>query len=151
MELSKLIIGNRCRVLRSTTKTEALLELLDVVADEGAVEDIEGLKREIFYREQIMSTGIGQGIGIPHVRFHGIPEPIILVGTSPSGLADYESLDGETVRLIFMILVDEDQHKEYLRILSLLVQRLKDAEFRNLLAGAETDEAVCAALKGSAE
>ncbi len=148
MELNKILRPNNCRVLESNTKTEALLELIDLLEQEGKVTDIEELKREIFYREQIMSTGIGQGIGIPHVRFAGISEPEILVGIKPSGFDDYESLDGDPVKMIFMILVGGEQHKEYLRILSLLVHRLKDESFRTSLASAENSEAVYTLLKG---
>ena len=148
MELNEILHPNYCRVLKSHTKTEALIELVDLLDQEGAVTDIEELKREIFYREQIMSTGIGQGIGIPHVRFAGISEPVILVGIKPAGFEDYESLDGELVKMIFMILVGEEQHKEYLRILSLLVHRLKDETFRTSLTSVESSEAVYAILTG---
>ena len=148
MELNKLLRPDYCRILESNTKTEALLELVDLLEQEGKVKDIEGLKREIFYREQIMSTGIGQGIGIPHVRFAGISDPVILVGIKPSGLDDYESLDDEPVKMIFMILVGDNQHKEYLRTLSLLVHRLKDDSFRTALASAENSRRVFDVLSG---
>lgn len=151
MEINDLIVGGRCRILHSRTKTEALLELIDIVGAEGCVKDLEGLKKEIFYREQIMSTGIGQGIGIPHVRFPGIKEPLVLIGVSPKGVEDYESLDGEMIRLVFMILVNENHHKEYLRILSLIVQRLKDDKFRERLARVESDKAVFEAFSGGLE
>jgi len=148
MELNEILRPNYCRVLKSHTKTEALIELVDLLDKEGTVTDIEELKREIFYREQIMSTGIGQGIGIPHVRFAGISEPVILVGVKPAGFEDYESLDGEPVKMIFMILVGGEQHKEYLRILSLLVHRLKDEAFRTSLTSVENSESVYAVLTG---
>ena len=151
MELNKLLRQEFCRILESNTKTEALLELVDLLEQKGTVKDIEELKREIFYREQIMSTGIGQGIGIPHVRFAGISDPVILVGIKPSGLDDYESLDGEPVRMIFMILVGDNQHKEYLRTLSLLVHRLKDDSFREALVSAESSADVFDVLSGGAQ
>jgi len=150
MELNKLLRPEHCRLLESNTKTEALLELVDLLEQEGGVRDPEALKKEIFYREQIMSTGIGQGIGIPHVRFAGISEPEILVGVKAEGYEDYESLDGEAVKMIFMILVGDEQHKEYLRILSLLVNRLRDEEFRSSLVSAESAEAVYDVLTAGA-
>ncbi len=151
MELNKLLRQDNCLILQSNTKTEALLELIDLLENGGSVKNIEELKREIFYREQIMSTGIGQGIGIPHVRFAGVSEPEILVGIKPAGFNDYESLDGESVKMIFMILVGENQHKEYLRILSLLVHKLKDENFRTSLTSAENSEAVFSVLTGDAK
>jgi nitrogen PTS system EIIA component len=148
MELNKLLRVERCRILRSRTKTEVLHELIEIVAEDASVTDVEGLKREIFYREQIMSTGIGRNIGIPHVRFAGVKEPMILIGIRPSGIADYGSIDEEPVTMVFMILVGEDEHKEYLRILSLLVGRLKDDSVRKALLSAEAPEDILAALEG---
>lgn len=148
MELNSLLKKKYCRILQSKTKTEALIELVDLLDKEDGMVDFEEIKREIFYREQIMSTGIGQGIGIPHVRLSGISEPLVLVGVTPSGIEDYESLDGETVKIIFMILVGEEHHTEYLRILSLLVHRVRDEAFRISLANAESSEAVYSILTG---
>ena len=148
MELRELVQAERCRILHSRTKTEVLMDLMDMAADTGLITDIEGLRKEIFYREQIMSTGIGQGIAIPHVRFKGVKSPLVLVGIRSQGIDDYVSLDNETVKFVFMILVGENQHKEYLRILSLLVYRLKNEDYRSRLAGAESDDDVFEILTG---
>ena len=145
MILKNLIQKECCMILNSTTKTESLMEIMDTAS---GIEDMEGLRREIFYREQIMSTGIGQGIGIPHVRFEGIKEPRILVGIRPDGIEDYESLDGVPVKMVIMILVGADQHREYLRILSLIVGRLKDEAVCTALLAAESSEQIRAVIVG---
>ncbi|MBF9014433.1 MULTISPECIES: PTS sugar transporter subunit IIA [unclassified Oceanispirochaeta] len=128
MTLDKFLKQDNCIILNSKTKTEAFHEMIDLVKDDSLVKDIENLKKEIFYREQIMSTGIGQGIGIPHVRFGSIKEPQVYVGISPEGLNDYDSIDNVPVKIVIMILVGAEQHKEYLRTLSLIVGRLKNEE-----------------------
>ena len=133
MTIEKIIFDRRCILLKSSTKTEAFHELFDLIKAESIVPDIESLQKEIFYREQIMSTGIGQSIGIPHVRFGEIQDPSVFVGISPEGLQDYESLDNQPVKIIIMILVGADHHKEYLRTLSLIVGRLKSESIRNTL------------------
>jgi nitrogen PTS system EIIA component len=133
MTLDKFLKQDNCITLNSKTKTEAFYELMDLVEKESLVKDMENLKKEIFYREQIMSTGIGQGIGIPHVRFGAIKEPHVYVGISPEGLNDYDSIDNIPVKLVIMILVGAEQHKEYLRTLSLIVGRLKNEEIINSL------------------
>ncbi len=145
MILKNLINKECCMILNSTTKTESLMEMMDAAS---GIEDLEGLRREIFYREQIMSTGIGQGIGIPHVRFEGVKEPRILVGIQPEGIEDYESLDGIPVKMVFMILVGADQHKEYLRILSLIVGRLKDEAVCQALVEADSPDEIRSVLTG---
>ena len=133
MTLDKFLKQDNCIILKSKTKTEAFHEMIDLVKDDSLVKDIENLKKEIFYREQIMSTGIGQGIGIPHVRFGSIKEPQVYVGISPEGLNDYDSIDNVPVKIVIMILVGAEQHKEYLRTLSLIVGRLKNEEIINSL------------------
>jgi PTS system nitrogen regulatory IIA component len=149
MNINKLIREDRCFILNSTTKTEAFHEMFDAVEQEGIIKDIENVKKEIFYREQIMSTGIGQGLGIPHIRYEGILEPNFLVGNSPQGIEDYESLDNLPVKIIIMILVSADQHKEYLRILSLIVGKLKDQSRINEILSAQNPKEISAAVIGA--
>ena len=147
MNINKLIDDTNCHILKCKTKTEAILEIIDLVEDSGSCSDIENLKKEIFYREQIMSTGIGQGIGIPHVRLKGIEKPIIFVALSHTGITDYESLDNETVKIVIMILVGVDQHKEYLRILSLIVRKIKDKDFKESLLKCNNNKEISAIFK----
>jgi PTS system nitrogen regulatory IIA component len=130
-----------CGILRSSTKTEALIELIELVRSAGLVESVENLKREIFYREQLMSTGIGLGLGVPHVRHPDIRSPVLVVGVQRAGISDYASIDDEPVRIVVMILVPEHQHKEHIRLLSLVVRRLKqDAVRDRLLAAADAGQ-----------
>ncbi len=146
MNLKDIIKPEHCIILTSRTKTEALLELIDLVKSGGEISDIEDLKKEIFFREQLMSTGIGQGIGIPHVRFEGVQHPVILVGISPEGIADYGSMDEKPVNIVFLFIVGKEQHKEYLRLLSLISSRVKDENFRNILIKTEESSEIARLL-----
>lgn len=148
VNINKLIENDKCLVLKSRTKTEALHEIIDLVELSGDVSDIENLKKEIFYREQIMSTGIGQGIAIPHVRFEGVKEPVVYLAICSEGLIDYESIDDEKVQIIAMILVGANQHKEYLRILSLMVKKLKDKSLQSQILKAENNDTIANIIKG---
>lgn len=148
MELKDWIKADQCMVFKSSSKTEAILELIDVVDAKGKIKDLESLKKEIFYREQIMSTGIGQGLAVPHVRFEGASEPIVLLGTRKEGLADYESLDDAPVRIVVMIIVGSEQHREYLRILSLVAHKLKNKAFQEELLQCETGEQMSVLMTG---
>lgn len=136
MNLKEIIIPEHCIFLKSRTKTESLLELIDLIQNSGEISDIEDLKKEIFFREQLMSTGIGQGIGIPHVRFEGVQHPLVLAGVSPEGIDDYISMDKNPVQLVFMFIVGKDRHKEYLRLLSLVSSKVKNENFRRKLINA---------------
>lgn len=148
MNIVQLIDRELCFFLHSKTKTEVILELLDQVEKSGNVTDMENLKKEIFYREQIMSTGIGQGIAIPHVRFEGIDSPMVIIGLAPSGISDYDSIDNQIVKIVIMILVGAEQHKEYLRILSIIVGKLKDKAIHKMLLEAKDNGEIEKILKG---
>ncbi len=148
MNLSNVIAQECCLILNESTKTEVLIEMMESIAGAGYVKDLESLKKEIFYREQLMSTGIGMGIGIPHVRFKGIENPVVAVGIKPEGVKDYESIDNEDVKIIFMILVGEDQHKEHIRLLSQIMEKLRNQKDRELLSSMTDGKDIYAFLTG---
>ena len=141
MELVKLIDKELIKILKATTKDEALSELIDLLGQRSEVKNIAELKQMIFHREKLMSTGIGQGIAIPHIRVAGIEKPVVVVGLSPSGISDYESIDNQPVRVIIMIVAGAKQHKEYIKILSQIVSLLKNGPVRQqLFQSRSTDE-----------
>ncbi len=119
---------------------EALIRLID---KENLVEDAEVLRRSIFSREEIMSTGIGLGIAVPHARIKGVQNIIIAIGINKKGIDDYESMDGKPVRLVFMIIAGERKHKEYLMLLSQIVKILKkNSRLDDLLESKKADEVI---------
>jgi PTS system nitrogen regulatory IIA component len=90
-----------------------------------------------------MSTGIGQGIAIPHARIEGVENIIFAVGINKDGIDDYESLDGTPVRLIFMIIAGEKKHQEYLMLLSQIVKIFKkDSRINQLLETEKAEEII---------
>ena len=125
MDLIDTIDINRICILKSDTKKGALLELIELISKMNLVEEPEALKEKIFYRESLMSTGIGLGIGVPHVRMEGIEKPFITIGISPKGIKDYEAIDGKLVKVIVMIVAGASQHKDYIKLLSQIVTILK--------------------------
>ena len=105
------------------------------------IQDTTKLKESIFYREKLMSTGIGLGIAVPHVRIEGVKEPIVAIGISHNGISDYESIDDQTVKIVVMIVAGKGQHKEYIQLLSQIAARLKDEHIRrNLIEAKNPDE-----------
>lgn len=102
--------------------------------------DLELLKKEIFFREELMSTGIGLGLAVPHVRLEVLEKPVVCLGIQNKGIYDYESLDGQLVQVVLMILVGKDQHRQYIRILSQLTGMIKNKNLIGPLAGAQNPE-----------
>jgi PTS system nitrogen regulatory IIA component len=134
--LSDVLTPQRVLILESSTKIEALRALADSLGTAPQIQDRDALLQGILYREELMSTGIGMGIAVPHVRLASITGPVMSAGICRTPLVDYESLDGVPVRLIFMIAAGQHQHAEYLRLLSSLSLRLKDEKLRNALISA---------------
>jgi len=128
---------DRVRFLEGQTKKEALEELIDLLAETPQVTDREDLARGIFHREELMSTGIGLGMAVPHVRLPSVKGLIMAVGIAKRPILDYQSLDGEPVRAVFMIAASQRQHEEYLGLLSYISSLWKDEKVRQAVLDAE--------------
>ncbi|MDD5697650.1 MAG: PTS sugar transporter subunit IIA [Victivallaceae bacterium] len=131
--LSKVLAPEHVLVVEKSNKAQILNELIDLLAETSVVRSKEELQKGIFHREQLLSTGIGMGIGIPHVRLNSVKDVIVAAALVRAGVDDYESLDADPVKLIFMIVARQDQHTEHLKLLSQLSSRLKNQEFRERL------------------
>jgi PTS system nitrogen regulatory IIA component len=148
VEFEKSINEQRVLILRGGTKREVLLELVDTVSKSANIRDVEQLKNAIFYREELMSTGIGLGIAVPHVRIPEIEEPITAVGVSHEGIKDYESLDDQLIRVIVMIVAGKEQHKRYIKLLAEITSKLKSDDVLKKLLKAENSEEIYRILLG---
>lgn len=141
MELERSIDKDRMCILKGITKEQVLLELIELIGRSAEIQDVEELKRSIFYREKLMSTGIGLGIAVPHVRIEGVRNPITAIGISHSGIPDYESIDDQIVKIVVLIVAGKDQHKRYIRLLSEIVSKMKsDDVIENLLKAENSEE-----------
>jgi PTS system nitrogen regulatory IIA component len=134
------IDGNLVFLLQENKKREVLLQMINSICENKRLNNKERVNEAIFYRESLMSTGIGLGIAVPHVRIKGIKEPIVAVGIQKDGIPDYETIDNIPVKIVFLIIAGEDQHKEYIQILSLVVTKLKQSEVRERLIEAKSKE-----------
>ncbi len=132
--------------IKSSDKEGALKELIEVICKSDKVEDCQSFSKAIFAREKLMSTGIGYGIAIPHVRLKSVKDFVIALGRKPEGVK-YVSIDDKPVQLIFMIGASDTQDKEYIKLLSRLVLRLKNKEFVNKILQAKDSQEVYEIIK----
>lgn len=132
-KLIDVLTPERVLILESKTKKEALHSLADCLVTAPEIQDRNALIEGIFRREELMSTGIGMGIGVPHVRLASVTAPVMSAGICRNPIVDYQSLDGVPVHLIFMIAAGQNQHAEHLRLLSSLSLKLKSEQLRNAL------------------
>lgn len=120
--------------LKATTKETVIDELVSKLAEAGRLTDKQGYKEAILAREEQSTTGLGEGIAIPHAKTKAVKTPAIAFGRSQAGI-DYQALDGQPSHLFFMIAASEGANNEHLATLSKLSTFLMDDAFRaNLLA-----------------
>ncbi|MEA2069619.1 MAG: PTS sugar transporter subunit IIA, partial [Verrucomicrobiota bacterium] len=81
-------------------------------------------------REELMSTGIGFGVGVPHVRIDSVSDLVMAVAVCKRPISGYSSLDNEPVQIVCMLAARSDQHAKYIRTLSAVSGRLKDPAVR---------------------
>lgn len=146
IELSGVLEPQRVLILKDCCKSDALKTLVKCLGGAPGVASEEELCEAIFRREELMSTGIGMGIGVPHVRLDSVKSPVMSAAICRSPITDYESLDGKPVQLIFMIAAGKYQHAEYIRLLARLSSKLKNEELRNSLINAGDAETFCRIL-----
>lgn len=127
------------------SKEEALDHLVAAVYRSGAVKDLEALRKAIHDREASMSTGIGGGVAIPHVRIDAIRQAIVGVGISHDGIA-YTAVDNKPVHIIVLFAMPADANKLYLGLLAQLMVALKTPDFCERLIACRTPSDVVAVL-----
>jgi PTS system nitrogen regulatory IIA component len=137
-----IISTDRILFLDYSAKRDVLLALSDNLAGAPQVKNRQELTQEILRREELMSTAIGRGIAIPHIRLSSVTDLVVSVGISRTDITDFQTLDDEPVRLVFMIAAAYNQHAYYLQTLSFFSARLKNRGLRNVLLGAKTEEEV---------
>ena len=127
--------------LQARDKTRALAELTDaLIACESSLsrEDVITVLQE---REKLGSTGIGDGVAIPHGKLAGIPELKLVFGRSHSGV-DFESMDGQPAHLFFLLIAPEESVGVHLKTLARISKLLKDATIRKKLMDAVDQQAI---------
>jgi nitrogen PTS system EIIA component len=123
--------------LKSKGKPEVLKELSRVFLFDHEQMDPETVSAMLMAREGLGSTGIGDGIAIPHGKMPGLSEPLIAFGRSSEGIP-FDSLDGKPAHLFFVIIAPESSTGVHLKILARLSRILKDSEFRSRLLQADS-------------
>lgn len=142
MKLSEILNKNLICFSELEKKQDNLEVLLQMIEKKNLVEDKNKLRKSIFEREDLMSTGIGLGIAIPHVRIKGVDDILISILINKKGIEDYDSLDGLPVKIIIMIVAGDEQHRDYLILLSRIVKMLKKDFIRKNMIESITKEEV---------
>lgn len=136
--------------LKGQTKSEIIDEMIDILYNNGKLNDREEYKKEILKREAQSSTGMEEGIAIPHGKTNAVKIPTVAIGISKKGV-DYESLDGEPSHLFFMIAAPENSNDSHIELLSKITTLLLEDDIREALIKAKSKEEVLDILIKNAE
>jgi fructose-specific phosphotransferase system IIA component len=135
-----------CIELKSPAKKEALNELCQLLKTGSKITDPEAVVEALMNREKLGSTGIGQGVAIPHSKAPATEKLVAALGVSRRGV-DFEALDGEPVHVIFMLVSPPNGGPDHLKALARVSGLLKDKFFRQALKDAKSVEDVLKVIR----
>ena len=127
--------------LKSKTKREVLVELAEIFLQGNPNIDADSMVEVLLEREKLGSTGIGDGIAIPHGKLTGLDRLIVSFGRSDNGV-EFDALDGKPVNIFFLLMAPENSAGQHLKALAKISRMLKDTGFRKDLMQAESSEAI---------
>lgn len=136
IQVKNILSPDRIIFLNHSTKHDALLELASNLSTAPQVKFSDELAVEILKREELMSTAIGRGIAIPHVRLSSVTDLVMSVGISKVDIIDFQTIDDTPVRLLFMIAAAYNQHAYYLQTLSFFSSKIRNKDLRESLINA---------------
>jgi PTS system nitrogen regulatory IIA component len=125
--------------LKAATREAAITELADVLTHAGGMDDQGEMVKVLMARERLGSTGIGDGIAIPHGKIRGIDNLMIAIGRSGKGV-DFNAMDGKPVHLFFLLMAPENSSGQHLKVLARISRLLKDNILRKKLMEAESPD-----------
>ena len=127
--------------VESSEKEDVLKELVDVLSEVKDVGDKKLILKALIDRENLGSTGIGQGIAIPHGKTDKVKEIVAVLGISRKGV-NFEALDGEAVFLFFLLVAPKDNPGPHLKALAQISRLLRDSFFCELIKRCQTPDEV---------
>lgn len=132
--------------LKAKDKESAISEMTDALVKLHKLKSSSEVIELLLQREKLGSTGIGQGVAIPHCRCDMVKEPMALLAISKEGV-DFNALDGSPVHILFMLIGSADSAGEHLQIMAKISRILKDKIMRQSLMDTKTAEDVIAIIQ----
>jgi PTS system nitrogen regulatory IIA component len=147
MKISDILVREASILeLKSTVKDDLLAEMANALAAAEPALDAEMLLRVLREREALQSTGIGEGVAIPHGKVQGLDRLVAAFARSTAGV-DFDSIDGQPTQLLFLLIVPEQSGGQHLKALARISRFFRDASFREKLIGASELEDIFRAIE----
>lgn len=146
-QIHTLLDPDRIRVgLKASSKEEALHELVDLLEGSDAIGDLDAVRTAVAEREQIMSTGVGKGLALPHAKTDAVSDTTAGFAVAEEPIA-FDAIDGKPVRLFFLLVGPKEARSTHIKILSRISRLLNRDEFRTRLLEATTPREVIEIFK----
>ena len=146
IQIKNILSPDRIVFINHSTKHDAIVQLSQVLATAPQIKNASELTAEILKREELMSTAIGKGIAIPHVRLSSVTDLVMAVGVCRKTISDYQTIDDTPVDLLFMIAAAYNQHSLYLKTISHFCGKLKQEGLHENIVNAKDAQEVFALL-----
>jgi PTS system nitrogen regulatory IIA component len=147
MKISDILVRDASILdLVSTTKDDLLAEMARSLAATEPALEAEALLNVLREREALQSTGIGEGVAIPHGKVQGLDRLVAAFARSTRGV-DFDSIDGQPTQLLFLLIVPEQSGGQHLKALARISRFFRDASFREKLLGAGDLEEIFRAIE----
>ncbi|MBN1602137.1 MAG: PTS sugar transporter subunit IIA [Chitinispirillaceae bacterium] len=141
--LDKILHKSRIKIIENVSQKEDAINILaSCFLDVPGIKDKQELVEALLYRERLMSTGIGLGVAVPHVRLPDVKSLFLGVGVSRNDITDYDSIDNKPVRIIMMVIAGKGQHQDYIRLLGYLSLIVKNSIARDRLITSDSIDQV---------
>ncbi len=128
--------------LKGSSKEDVINELIDLFKNDKRVSDLEKVRESVLEREKIMSTGVGKGFAIPHGKTNAVNEILAAFGKTKNPI-EYQSLDGQPVHLVFLLVGKDNLVSTHIKLLSRISRMMNKDDFRkNLIEAADTEEII---------
>jgi len=125
--------------LASNTKDDVLEEMVDVLHHTAKITSRDTVLKAILDRERIMTTGIGNGVAVPHCKTAAVDHLVAALGISPQGI-DFQAPDNQPAHLIFILVAEENNPGPHVRALARLARLLSNKDVRNALLASRSPE-----------
>ncbi len=151
MKISEILNPRGIKIgLEAHSKDQALKALVDILASAEKIDDSKSILKALIERENLGSTGIGQGIAIPHGKTDKVNKLVAILGVSQKGI-NFDALDGEVVYVFFLLVAPKDTTGPHLKALAQISRLLRDSYFCELIRKCSTPEEIFNLIKSEEE
>lgn len=151
MKISEILDKRAVKIgMAAVSKEDCLKELVEILAQLEDIGDPKSIVKALIERENLGSTGIGQGIAIPHGKTDKVKRLVAVLGVSKSGV-NFDALDGEPVYIFFLLVAPKSTPGPHLKALAQISRLLRDAYFCELIRKCKTEEEVYHLIKNEEE